>query len=149
MDWIVKDCNNGDYPLTTVPKDMYGFIYVLVFESGKHYIGKKTFWSTKTLPSLKNGTVRPKAERIGKNVNGKRKYFDVVKSESNWKPYTSSAKDIPKEDKLVGKYILKFAHKKQLLSYLEDKELFAVDACANPMYYNKNISGRYYDNIFK
>ena len=123
--WIYNDSF-----LSEIPADKYGFVYELEFKSGMKYRGKKSFFSFVTLPPLK----------------GSRKKRKVIK-ESNWARYVSSCKDIPSSDKVISKKILALANSKQHLSYLEDKFLFEVDACINDLYYNKNISGRYYDNV--
>ena len=65
---------NGE-PLTEVPEGYVGFVYVITDKSnGKMYVGKKGFWSKKTLPPLKGKT---------------RKRRSLV--ESDWQKYYGSS----------------------------------------------------------
>jgi len=142
MNWTYN--NEKITSINQLPKGAYGFIYMLEYDTYKAYIGKKDLYSYQTLPALKNGSQRPNSERIGRNKNGKRVYFDKVRKESNWKQYTSSSKDIPKEAKITKKHILAIAYSKRHLSYLETKYLFCYEVLESEDFYNKNISGRYF-----
>jgi len=142
MDWIYKD-----KPITSIdqlPPNAYGFTYLLTYSTGKAYIGQKQLHSYQTLPALKNGSQRPNSERIGRNKNGKRVYFDKVFKESNWKTYTSSSKDIPTEATITEKHILAIAYDKRHLTYLEAKHLFCYEVLESSDYYNRNILGSFY-----
>jgi len=142
MNWIY---NNKEITfITQLPTNAYGFVYMLVYDTNKAYIGKKDLYSYRTLPALKNGSQRPNSERIGKNKNGKRVYFDKVRKESNWKTYTSSSKDIPSEAKIVKKQILAIAYDKRELTYLETKHLFCYETMESSDFYNRNINGRWF-----
>ena len=50
-----------------MPNGVYGFIYLITYDNGQKYIGKKAIKSTKTVLALKDGTQRPDSERIYKN----------------------------------------------------------------------------------
>ena len=144
MNWIYNNRIVEDTPKA------FGFVYKLYYESSKAYIGKKQIWSYTESAALKNGKQRVgHIKFLNRNKKGKRVAMELVGKESNWRSYTSSSKDIPVEDKLVKKEILYYAYKKQQLSYIEDRELFRVEACINDNYYNKSISGRYFDNIME
>ena len=66
------------------PGEYYGFVYIIEnLLSGRKYIGKKFFWSTKR-----------------KQVNKKRKSFKV---ESDWKEYWSSSDELKTDIEAVGK----------------------------------------------
>ena len=142
MNWIYN--NEEITSIDQLPSNAYGFIYMLVYSTDKAYIGQKQLYSYQTLPTLKNGSQRPNSERIGKNKNGKRVYFDKVKKESNWKNYESSSKDIPKEAKIVKKEILAIAYSKRELSYLEVKHLFCYETMESSDFYNRNINGKWF-----
>jgi len=146
MKWVYKGKE-----ITEVPKGYYGFVYELDYSYKDfiyHYYGQKSFYSYKTLPALKNGTQRPNSKRIGKNVKGKREYFDIVSKESNWLKYESSSKDIPKEAVLIGKRILMLCKTKRELTYMEAKCLFMEEAIEREDCFNKNILGRFFrDNL--
>lgn len=142
MNWIYN--NQPIRSINDLPINAFGFIYMLVYDTDKAYIGQKQLYSYKTLPALKNGSQRPNSERIGKNKNGKRIYFDKIQKESNWKSYISSSKDIPSEANIVSKYILDIAYSKRELTYLETKLLFQYEVLESDNYYNLNILGKFY-----
>ena len=151
LNWIYKD--KEIVSIDQLPSNAYGFIYLLIFidpnSVEKAYIGQKALYSYRTLPALKNGSQRSNSERIGKNIKGKRQYFDVVKKESNWKAYKSSSKDIPKNAELVERHILDIATSKRHLTYLETKYLFLHEVLESDDYYNKNILGKFYEGNLK
>jgi len=117
---------------------------MLVYNTDKAYIGQKALYSYQTLPALKNGSQRPNSERIGRNKNGKRMYFDKVRKESNWKSYSSSSQDIPTSATIVEKRILAIAYDKRELTYLEVKHLFCYETMESDDFYNRNINGKWF-----
>ena len=134
-------------PITDIyqlPSSVYGFVYMLVYNTGCAYIGQKSLYSYKTLPALKNGTQRPNSVRVAHNKNGKRVYFDKVQKESNWKIYTSSSKDIPQEAIITERHILELAYSKRELTYLETKLLFQYEVLESDKFYNLSILGKFY-----
>jgi len=65
------------------PGEFYGFVYCITnLLSGKQYIGKKFFWSTKR-----------------KQVNKVRKRYKV---ESDWKEYWSSSDELKEDVRTIG-----------------------------------------------
>ena len=137
VNWIYKDKE------FTSPDGYYGFIYILTFDDGTKYIGKKDFYTYVKLPALKSGKQRPNSTRIAKNKNGKRVYYDVVKKESNWRTYNSSSKLIGNR-KTVYKEILALAKTKRELTYLETKYLFIYEVLETSEFLNENILGKFY-----
>jgi hypothetical protein len=126
---------------------VYGFIYKITYKDNSYYFGKKNFYTYKTLPALLSGDQRPDSKRIGKNVKGKRKYFDVVKKESNWLIYEGSSEKT-KKLKVQKKEILQLAYSKRELTYLEAKCLFWEEAIEDPNCHNSNILKLFFrDNI--
>ena len=101
-EWIY----NGE-PLTE-PGEYYGFVYTIEnLLSGRKYIGKKFFWSTKR-----------------KQVNKKRK---TIKVESDWKTYWSSSDELKSEIAALGEHnfkrtIIHLCKTKGVTNYLEAKE---------------------------
>lgn len=138
MDWIYEE-----KPYTELTKGVYGFIYELTLDDGTKYIGKKNCFVKVTLPALKSGEIRPGAERIGKNKNGKRVYFDIVTKESKWKDYESSSDEVGTRS-VIKKEILELAPTKRSLTYLEEKWLFKREVLESDEYLNKQIGNRYY-----
>ena len=126
--------------------DNYGFVYLLTFDDGTQYIGKKNFYTYVKLPALKSGKQRPGSTRIAKNKNGKRVFFDIVQKESNWKTYTSSSKLIG-DRTIVSKEILQLASSKRSLTYLETKYLFTYGVLESTNFLNENILGKFYSQI--
>ena len=111
--------------LQTVPDQAIGFVYLITNKSnGKKYIGKKLFYSTKT---------------IQKNLKKKK-----IKVESNWKEYNGSNKslllDIENENPPLEKTVLKICYSKSECSYYEALEQFQSNCILSPDYYNDWIS---------
>lgn len=118
--WIYNDS-----PLTEIPQNAVGFVYLIHnLQNNKKYIGKKLFHSTKT---------------IQKN-NKKKK----LKIESNWKSYNGSNQtllnDIQNSSPTLNKIILYLCYSKSQCSYLEAQEQFKCNAILSPQYYNDWIS---------
>jgi hypothetical protein len=169
MDWIFKTKESIEL-VTELPSDCVAFVYMITYESGMRYIGKKTTSSTKELPVLKGGkvrdgyikTIRKRVYRdessaiiVGKaNIKKARKAgivghlesYDVIKTENKWRSYIGSSELIPKSDKIVEKRILALTSALKTATYLEHKYLFKVDAPMNKKYYNKVIGRSFYDN---
>lgn len=120
-----------------------GFIYEITNTiTGQIYIGKKFIWSRRTLKQ--SGTTRRKH----------------VRQESNWRTYTGSCdqlnRDIQKQGKMTFEFkILRLLKTRTGANYYETKEqmdrdvLDARDNNGNFIYYNKNISLKYFrHNIY-
>jgi len=141
--WIDFYTNTPIINIEQIDSSIIGFVYVIEFTDGTKYIGKKNFYSTRTLPALKSGKIREGAIRTFKIGKGKREYYDIVKKESNWKTYQGS--HINCKDKIPKyKRILAYADSKLQLTYLEAKFLFSFDVLLNPKYLNDNILGTFY-----
>lgn len=117
--------------LSLVEKGVIGFVYCITeIDTGKKYIGKKLWVTTKKLPPLK-----------GK----KRKRTKIV--ETDWRTYYGSSDILNKlvEEKGADNYqreILHFCYNKSELSYLETKEQFERDVLLTDDYYNGIINCR-------
>lgn len=118
--------------VTELPEGTVGFVYMIVYEGGKRYIGKKLARSLRKKPPLK-----------GMRKNARR----MVMTEHNWKDYLGSSKDtegyVP-----VAKYIITFCTTKRLLTYYEAKYQFQFDVLQDERYLNRNILGTMYRNMF-
>jgi len=110
------------------PKEIYGFVYLIENnETGKKYIGKKFFWSSKT-----------------RQVKGKKKRFKV---ESDWRSYYGSNSLLAEEVKVHGpelytRTILHLCRSKAECAYLEAMEQFERNVLVSDQYYNDWISVR-------
>jgi hypothetical protein len=119
--------------------DNYGFIYSITNTTNhKIYIGRKYFYSKRTLPPLK----------------GYKRKRHIVK-DSGWESYWSSSKVVHAEIKLFGKdnferKIITLHPNKTETNYHELKLQFhlnvleAIDEQGNRIYYNENINTKFY-----
>ena len=113
--------------------DFFGFVYRITnLQSGKQYIGRKYF-----VQKRKSGNSRRKRT-----------------SESNWKAYYGSSKELTEDRKLLGNSFFKreiiSLHKTPgKVNYEETRQLFIHNVLieerldGTPAYYNSNILGRY------
>jgi hypothetical protein len=118
--------------------EFVGFVYVITDKSNdKMYVGKKTFWSKKTLPPLKGKT---------------RKRRSVV--ESDWKKYYGSS-DLVKQLLLehgevnFHREILHMCKSKGEMGYIEAKEQFDRNVLLDDRFYNGIINCRIHRNHVK
>ena len=108
--------------------DNYGFVYEIVNEfSGKKYIGKKFFYSSKT-----------------KLVKGKKKRYKIS---SDWKTYYGSNSALNGDVATTGiekfsREILHLCKTKGECGYLEAKEQFVRGVLESDSYYNSWIMVR-------
>lgn len=107
------------------PGEYYGFVYCVTnLLSGRRYIGKKFFWSTKR-----------------KQVNKVRKRYKV---ESDWKDYWSSSDELKEDVRTLGpenfkREILHLCKNKGSTNYLEAKEQFVREVLESKDWYNSWI----------
>jgi hypothetical protein len=108
--------------------EYYGFVYCITnLVSGKKYIGKKFFYSSKT-----------------KQVKGKKKRYKVF---SDWQTYYGSNEELKKDVIIHGKEsfkreILHLCLSKGSAGYLEAKEQFVNGVLEGDEYYNSWIMVR-------
>ena len=145
--WLLLHPDNSTKEVTTInelPKDVIGFVYLIVYKDGTKYIGKKNLYSIIKIKSLTSGKQR--ANVIGKEYRntgkGSRQSYDIVKKETDWLKYKGSHKE---RLKLIDKkYILDFAYTKLQLTYLEAKLLFKHEVLENDEFLNENILNAFY-----
>jgi hypothetical protein len=119
-------------------KKWVGFVYVITDKlNNKMYVGKKQFWSNKTLKPLKGKT---------------RRRHSVV--ESDWIKYYGSSelvKELLLEHGEDGfhREILHFGKSKGELGYLEAKEQFDRNVLLDDNYYNGIINCKIHRNHVK
>jgi len=108
--------------------DNYGFVYLITNKlTGKKYIGKKFFYSSKT-----------------KVVKGKKK---KIKVSSDWQTYYGSSAEVTKDVLQLGqenfnREIIYLCKSKGECGYLEAKEQFLKGALESDDYYNTWIMVR-------
>jgi len=125
MTWLY----NGQELLEMPSGKPEGFVYRITNTvSGKQYIGKKSFWMTKTY-QLKGKTKRKMVE-------------------SNWKEYFGSNEPLQKDVEALGqenfiREVLTICATKALCSYHEARLQFVEDVLLKPeLYYNNWIMVR-------
>lgn len=115
--------------------DNIGFVYIITnIHNGKRYIGKKNFFSNRTLPPLK-GKKRKRKKKI----------------ESNWKDYYGSSEElkllVENDKKHFNREILHLCKSKGEMSYIEMKEQITRDVLLKPEeYYNSFVGGKIHRN---
>lgn len=125
---MVWKYNNQDF--TEVPKDMEGFVYLITnLETGKKYIGKKTFWT------------RQKDRKTGRRK----------KKESDWQKYFGSCDELKEDIKNLGedeflREILYLCPHKKSMSFYETMEQFKRNVILREDYYNTNIEGKFFSS---
>lgn len=111
--------------------DYVGFVYVLTDRvNGKRYVGKKLFFSTKTLPPLKGST------RKRKKV-----------TESDWQTYCSSSPIVESLVEAHGidrfeRQIIHLCQTKSEMSYWETRHQFEHDVLLSDHWYNDMVMCR-------
>jgi hypothetical protein len=131
INWIYKD---KDFTLEDIG-DYYGFVYEITnLQSGKKYIGKKFFYSSKT-----------------KTVKGKKKKF---KTQSDWIDYYGSNTELQNDVQKLGKELFKreilyLCKTKGECGYLEAREQFNKKVLECEGYYNTWIMVRVRKNHIK
>lgn len=123
--WYYEGCE-----VTELPEGYEAFVYLLTFEDGTMYIGKKVFYS------IRRVKVKGKMRRT------------VVKKESDWETYNSSSEVVKDKlkagHKLVGRDIIHLCTTRGEATYLEIKEMFIRDVLCNLKYLNLNIAARFF-----
>jgi hypothetical protein len=125
--------------LSDMPKSIWGFVYVITTKDGKQYIGRKQVQSIRKRKFGKKEASLIKDKR--------KKLYEMITKESNWKLYTGSNLDLNKDIKNGVEYkkeILHYCSDKTKLTYFETKELFVQEVLEDEKYYNSNILGKFY-----
>lgn len=126
MTWLY---NNEIFENT--PEEYQGFVYKITeLDTGKMYIGKKFFWSPKTLPITKT-----RKRRVRTRV------------ESDWKTYFGSSVEVQERVKLTGesnykREILRLCKSKGDCSYWELYEQMITHALLSDEYYNAFVGAK-------
>ena len=147
MNWIYNNENIND--ISQLPENIYGFVYRITHKpTNKSYIGKKVLYYERNKKLGKKELEILKEERKG--VPGRLPTKKKVITESNWKVYWGSNKELielsknePYEN--FEREILQVCNSKKLLTYYETKYLFMLQVLEFPdNYFNDNILGKFY-----
>lgn len=144
--WYITHNTKLDFQAMAVPfdttkvdiKNYHGFVYVIVEKkTGKKYIGKKFFWSSKILPITKLRKRRTKT---------------LV--ESDWMQYYGSSKEVQTLVEQNGpdayqRIILHLCKSKGECSYYEAKYQFEYDVLLRDDFYNEFIGCKIHSKHLK
>jgi hypothetical protein len=126
------------------PEDYYGFIYRITnLVDGRFYIGKKAFFHNKKHKL----TQKQLAEQTGP---GRKPKFEIIQSESDWKTYWGSNKELLADIKKYGEdnfscNIIKLCKTKKQLTYYEMHYQCVNEVLVSPsLCYNDNILGKFF-----
>ena len=141
--------------ISDMPEGTYGFIYETKhIPSGQKYLGKKVLFFERNKRLGKRALQALKEERAKKGIKGRVPLKQKVITESDWKDYYGSHKDIlklVKEGSVMDfdRKILCYVPNKKLLTYFECKYLFINEVLENSEeYINDNILGKFYRKDF-
>lgn len=120
-------------------ESLFGFIYLIThIPTGKMYIGKKNFYSKRTVKKGKKELSEMKDKRGSKKKK-------VVK-ESDWKTYKSSNSFLKEQPEgHLRKEILMFCKTAQDLTYYETKLQFVHEVLESEMWLNGNILSKFFN----
>ena len=142
--------------ISDMPDGTYGFIYETKhIPSGIKYIGKKVLFFERNKRLGKRALETLRLERKEKGIGGRTPAKQKIITESDWKDYYGSHKDILKLVKEgtpqdFSRTILQFVSSKKLLTYYECKYLFINEALETQgIYINDNVLGKFYRKDFK
>jgi hypothetical protein len=146
--WLYQ--NKEVLSLENFPPQTFGFVYRVIHEpTGKIYIGKKVLQFTRKAKLTKKDLAVYEGEK------GRKPSYKHVISESDWKTYYGSHKEILaliKEGKQTEfkREILTCVTSKKLLTYEETKALFIYSVLEKPdEYFNDNILGKFFRKDFE
>jgi hypothetical protein len=138
-----------------MPEGTYGFIYeVTHIPTGKKYLGKKVLYFERNKKLGKRELQALKEERKAQGIGGRVPLKKKVVTESDWKTYYGSQKEIlelvkegNQED--FKREILQYVPDKKQLTYYECKYLFINEVLeTRNIYINDNILGKFYRKDF-
>ena len=123
-----------------LPPGVIGFVYVLHYEDGYYYVGKKTArtYRKKHFGKKKLATITDK----------RLKTYEMVEKELPWRDYEGST-DNSDGHTLVSKEIIYMCTNKMSMTYLEADLQFKNKVLFDEKSLNKNILGKFYDNALE
>ena len=144
--------------ISDMPKGTYGFIYEVRYKPKDiRYIGKKVLFFERNKRLGKRALEALREERKAKGIGGRTPLKQKIITESDWKDYYGSQKEIvtlSKKDNAGEnweKKILEFVSNKKLLTYYETKHLFINNVLEDKYsaHINDNILGKFYRKDFQ
>jgi len=141
--------------ISDMPKGTYGFIYEVRHKpTDTRYIGKKVLYFERNKRLGKRALQALREERKAKGIGGRVPLKQKVITESDWKDYYGSHKEILKLVKEGSpmdfeRRILHYVQNKKQLTYFECKYLFINEVLEqDDVYINDNVLGKFYRKDF-
>lgn len=116
-----------------LPKEATDIVYLITYDDGKKYLGKKTIRANRRL--------QPTKAQLAIRKNYKR----VELKDMPFTKYNGSSK-LTVGKTIISKEILFLCSNKRSSGYLETRELMSRRAIETDEYVNANINGKYFDN---
>ena len=142
--------------ISDMPEGTYGFIYETTHRpTGQKYLGKKVLFFERNKRLGKRALEALREERKAKGIGGRTPLKQKVITESDWKDYYGSHKEILKLVKETSpmefeRKILCYVPNKKLLTYFECKYLFINEVLEERnTYINDNVLGKFYRKDFE
>lgn len=152
-DWTYRGAEIKE--IEDMPDNTYGFVYTVThLPTGKKYIGKKVLYFQRNKIIGKRELQELKQERKLKGIGGRTPLKKKVITESDWKTYYGSQKEIlelvkqgrPEE---FIREVIQFVPDKKMLTYYECKHLFINEVLEEgDSYLNDNILGKFFRKDF-
>ena len=141
--------------ISDMPEGTYGFIYETTHRpTGQKYLGKKVLFFERNKRLGKRALEALREERKAKGIGGRIPLKQKVVTESDWKDYYGSHKEILKlvkenDPNSFERKILEYVPNKKLLTYYECKYLFINEVLENRnTYINDNVLGIFFRKDF-
>lgn len=124
--------------LYEIPVDMKYFVYKITeISTGKFYIGYKGFYSNKKKKLLKSEI----------STDKRKKTYKIETTESNWKSYNSSNKELEtlilSNPEAFNKEVLLLLKTEKTAKYYEQKYQFTLEVLEKDSF-NGNIAGKFF-----
>ena len=143
MHWICRGKEIKSHEDFT--SDVIGFIYLLTYDNGQKYIGRKLIRTIMELPLLEDGKLRENhIEFRNRRKDGKIVTLEVAFQNKSFVNYEGSIKKLPEGIKLVSKEIIELCSDKINLTYAEMKHQVMCNVLTDDTYLNGNILGKFY-----
>jgi len=128
--WLYNNKEVTD--ISQIPDNAVGFIYMIVNpETGNFYFGKKSLYSSRTLPALK----------------GQKRKRKVTK-ESNWLSYQSSNSTV-KSWNSPHKEIIEYCYTQKMLTVRELQVILCMNGLEDSKCLNDNVLGKIFRGDFE
>ena len=124
--------------LSEIPVDMKYFVYKITeISTGKFYIGYKGFYSNRKKKLLKSEI----------STDKRKKTYKIETTESNWKSYNSSNKELEtlvlSNPEAFNKEVLLLLKTEKTAKYYEQKIQFTLEVLEKDSF-NGNIAGKFF-----